>query len=132
HLVTEVPARVFRELRSPTSLRLWPRSLDVGLVQRDGLDEDLPATGERLRELLADFDRRAQREAEFLVEEGAGVVAGDIPAVAFAAAARAGVPSFGVGNFTWDWIYDAYAEADPVFAAASARFCEAYGRGTAL
>ena len=43
-------------------------------------------------------DGGAQREAEFLVEEGAGVVAGDIPAVAFAAAARAGVPSFGVGN----------------------------------
>jgi hypothetical protein len=35
-------------------------------------------------------------------------VIGDIPPLAFAAAARAGVPSVALGNFTWDWIYEAY------------------------
>ena len=38
----------------------------------------------------------------------ATVVVGDIPPLAFAAAARAGVPSVAVGNFTWDWIYSGY------------------------
>jgi L-arabinokinase len=38
------------------------------------------------------------------------VVLGDIPPLAFAAAARAGVPSVALGNFTWDWIYRRYDE----------------------
>ena len=33
---------------------------------------------------------------------------GDLPPLAFAAAALADVPSVAVGNFTWDWIYDGY------------------------
>src|SRR5262249_31236704 len=32
----------------------------------------------------------------------------DIPPLAFAAAARSGVASIAVGNFTWDWIYSIY------------------------
>ena len=35
---------------------------------------------------------------------------GDIPPLAFAAAAAAGVPSVALGNFTWDWIYAGYPE----------------------
>ncbi len=34
---------------------------------------------------------------------------GDIPPLAHAAAARAGVPAIAIGNFTWDWIYAGYA-----------------------
>jgi len=36
-----------------------------------------------------------------------------MPPLAFAAAARAGIPAVGVGNFTWDWIYAAYEDALP-------------------
>ena len=36
---------------------------------------------------------------------GARLVLGDIPPLAFAAAHAAGVPSVGLGNFSWDWIY---------------------------
>ena len=36
---------------------------------------------------------------------------GDIPPLAFAAAAAAGVPSVALGNFTWDWIYGGYPDA---------------------
>jgi hypothetical protein len=35
-------------------------------------------------------------------------VIGDIPPLAFAAAARAGIPSIAFANFTWDWIYDGF------------------------
>ena len=38
------------------------------------------------------------------------VVAGDMPPLAFAAAAAAGVPAGGIGNFTWDWIYEYYRD----------------------
>ena len=74
-------------------------------------------------------------------------VVGDIPPLAFAAAARAGVPSVAVANFTWDWIYGdlpgvrpaarrtsipairrAYAHGDARAAAAAARRLRADGR----
>ena len=41
-----------------------------------------------------------------LIAENTRVVVGDIPPLAFAAAARAGIPSVAVANFTWDWIYE--------------------------
>jgi L-arabinokinase len=39
-------------------------------------------------------------------------VVGDIPPLACAAAARAGVPSVALGNFTWDWVYSIYPAFD--------------------
>ena len=47
-------------------------------------------------------------EADALGRVHAGLVVADIPPLAFAAAATAGVPSIAVGNFTWDWIYGVY------------------------
>ena len=41
------------------------------------------------------------------------LVLGDIPPLAFAAAAAAGVPSVALGNFTWDWIYAGYPDVPP-------------------
>ena len=35
---------------------------------------------------------------------------GDIPPIAAAAACAAGIPSILIGNFTWDWIYEAYRD----------------------
>ena len=48
-------------------------------------------------------------EAAAIRASGAKVVVGDIPPLAFEAAARAGVPSIALGNFTWDWIYEGYS-----------------------
>jgi L-arabinokinase len=36
------------------------------------------------------------------------LIVGDIPPLAFATAARLGVPSIALGNFTWDWIYETH------------------------
>ena len=55
-----------------------------------------------------DLDRRAALEAAELQRVDARLVVGDIPPLAFAAAARARVPSVALGNFTWDWIYGDY------------------------
>ncbi len=55
--------------------------------------------------------REREREAELLRERTtcASSVA-DAPPLGCAAAALAGVPSVVVSNFTWDWIYEAYAD----------------------
>lgn len=84
----------------------WP--LDVGVAQRDGLELDIDETRRRWHAFARDFNRRADVEGQMLVEHGVSVLVGDIPPLAFAAAARAGIPSFALGNFGWDWIYDAW------------------------
>ena len=52
----------------------------------------------------------AEAEAAYLRGHGARLVVGDIPPLAFAAAAAAGIPSIAIGNFTWDWIYEGYRD----------------------
>ncbi len=89
---------------------LQPVEVDTGVAQIDSLRLDAAETASRAARFYRDFDRRADEEAAVLHALGARVVVGDIPPLAFAAAARAGVPSIAVGNFTWDWIYCAYEE----------------------
>jgi L-arabinokinase len=86
----------------------WPIETDTGVVQIDSLNVDELETASRAARFYGTFDRRADEEAAFLAAERATVVLGDIPPLAFAAAARAGVPSVAIGNFTWDWIYRGY------------------------
>src|SRR5918993_540971 len=56
----------------------------------------------------SDLVTRAASETRSLRELGAGLIVGDIPPLAFAVGAAAGIPSIGLGNFTWDWIYADY------------------------
>jgi L-arabinokinase len=92
----------------------WP--LDIGVVQHDGLELDVDATRCRWREFARDFEARAREEAQLLREASVDVVVGDIPPLAFAAAARAGVPSLAVTNFTWDWIYAIWPDFEDIVA----------------
>jgi hypothetical protein len=101
---------------------------DVGLVQRDALSFDEAATAARCRTFAAGWDDLVSREARWLTDDGARAVLADIPPLAFAAAAEAGVPSVGLGNFSWDWIYAHLGGGEPGLIEA-ATFCrEAYGR----
>jgi L-arabinokinase len=87
-----------------------PRESDTGVVQLDSLRLDAAETIHRAEAFHATFDEEVEKEAAWLREESATLVVGDIPPLAFAAAARAGIPSVALGNFTWDWIYEGYRE----------------------
>lgn len=83
---------------------------DTGVVQIDSLRLDVTQSVERAWMFHRDLDRRADVEARVLEASGALLVVGDIPPIAFAAAARVGLPAVAVANFTWDWIYEGYPE----------------------
>ena len=83
---------------------------DTGVVQIDSLRLDETQSVERAWMFHRDLDRRAAVEARVLEASGALLVVGDIPPIAFAAAARVGLPAVAVANFTWDWIYEGYPE----------------------
>lgn len=87
-----------------------PGPTDTGVMQPDSLSIDEGETAARAAAFYRAFDARVGREVAFLREHRASLVMADIPPVAFAAAAAAGVPSVAVSNFTWDWIYSGFPE----------------------
>jgi L-arabinokinase len=103
-------ARWLFDLTTTTPIEFTTVECDTGIVQIDSLRLDADESIRRADAFHAELDERAAREAAFLRSVGARVVVGDIPPLAFAAAARAGVPSIALGNFTWDWIYAGYPE----------------------
>jgi L-arabinokinase len=106
--------------------------VDVGMIQRDALEVDLPATLAAHEDFLSGWDAAVQREAQFIRDGGFRLVVGDIPALAFAAAKRAGVPSAAFGNFSWDWILDYYAEREPRFKRVAQAYARAYSHADEL
>jgi hypothetical protein len=102
-----------RTLRGPAEVQ--HAICDTGAIQQGSLVVDVPET---IRAAAAfhdgdGFERRIDQEARLLDAAGVQIVIADMPPLAFAAAARAGIPAIGLGNFTWDWIYEGYADALP-------------------
>ena len=85
---------------------------DTGMVQPDSLSIDEDETARCAARFYHDFPARVAHERQLIRTLGATLVMGDIPPLAFAAAAAAGVPSVAFSNFTWDWIYAAYPQFD--------------------
>jgi predicted glycosyltransferase len=103
----------------------WP--LDIGVAQQDGLDLDIDETRRRWSAFAQTFDAHAEAEARVLSEHGVDVLLGDIPPLAFAAAAQAGIPSLAVGNFAWDWIYGAWPDFEAPIATIQHAYAQADG-----
>jgi hypothetical protein len=81
---------------------------DTGVVQVDSLSLDEADSIRRAAAFHSDLVTRAASETRALRELGAGLIVGDIPPLAFAVGASAGIPTVALGNFTWDWIYSDY------------------------
>jgi L-arabinokinase len=104
---TSVPASFFA-MSARVPLEVQNASVDPGVAQIDSIRIDETATARQAVEFYGSFAGRVEAEARGLVAAGAQLVVGDVPPLAFAAAARAGIPSVLIANFTWDWIYDRY------------------------
>jgi len=130
-VTTSAPSFLFEGVVAPP-LETRRVECDVGLVQKDALVIDEAATAERWREFAAGWDDLVASEAAWLDASGARLVVADIPPLAFAAADVAGVPSVGLGNFSWDWIYGHLAPREPALGEAAAVARDAYGQAGLL
>ena len=130
-VVSQAPEARFRPA-IPGAFAYRRIQCDVGLVQRDALVLDLPATLTACRAFSATWEERVQSEASWLRESEAAVILGDVPPLAFAAAARAGVPSVALANFSWDWIYGHLAATEPGLAEAADEARAAYAATSLL
>ncbi len=101
---------------------------DTGVTQIDSLRLDAAATIDHAAAFHRDLPARISREVAILREHDARFVIADVPPLACAAAAEAGIPAVALANFTWDWIYEAYPDALAAAPDLLPAIREAYGR----
>ena len=130
HVRTQAPRWLFTDADPDASCSEAP--IDVGMLQHNPLDVDLPGTLSAHEAFCARWDAAVAREADWMRDLRPLLVAGDVPALAFAAAHRAGVRSLAVANFSWDWILESYAASDARWAPIARRYAEAYSRAQDL
>ncbi len=101
--------------------------LDIGLVQHDSLRWNKEKTLQQLAFYYGrEGDLRVRQEAEWLTKTGINAALLDIPPRAFEACHMAGVPAYGMTNFSWDWIWADLAEEAPEFHEYADRAAQAY------
>lgn len=110
-LVRTAAARWLFERTVRVPFTLLPGPTDTGVVQIDSLHLDERATALRAAQFYAGWDAHVAREAALLRGHDVGLVISDAPPLACGAASAAGIPSVVCANFTWDWIYEGYADA---------------------
>jgi UDP:flavonoid glycosyltransferase YjiC (YdhE family) len=108
-----VPEWLFEHPRY--SVKRSPQSLDVGIVQYDSLRMELEKTLEACKALHARVPSLVDEETIFIRKHNVGLILGDVPPLCFEIAARAGVPSVAVTNFSWSGIYRGFLHALPAF-----------------
>jgi hypothetical protein len=106
HIRSAAPAWVFNAYL-PAIYTHTPVRTDVGALEKNILDTDIEQTVANARAFYADIEPVIQSEAAFLRQQRIDTVLFDVPPVAAEIARLAGIPSIAIGNFTWDYIYDA-------------------------
>ncbi len=128
---TSAPPALFTEVVAPpVAVRVL--ECDPGLAQHDALTIDEERSAAEAARFHASFAELVRSEAAWLRAAGARVVLGDVPPLAFAAAAEAGVPSVALANFSWDWIYRHLGRRHPLLREAAEQAALAYGRAGLL
>lgn len=115
HIFTHVPPWFFADtLGDGFTYHAYP--VDTGIVQRTPWEEDLSATLALLSQRLPFPPDEVKLLSEQVCELGCQAVLCDIAPLGIAVAEKAGLPSFLIENFTWDWILEGYLDQEPQFA----------------
>jgi hypothetical protein len=110
HVFTTVPRWFFDDSLPGVDLAHHRLECDVGMVQADAVTENVEGTVEALGSWLPWAEGAVDRLAATILDLDCRAVVADIAPLGLAAARAAGRPGILVENFTWDWIYRAYAD----------------------
>ncbi|MFZ5573309.1 MAG: hypothetical protein ACOZF0_23140 [Thermodesulfobacteriota bacterium] len=109
HIFTTVPEWFFSE--SLGSAYTYHHCLtDIGLVQTNPLEENLPETIRRLEGFFPFRDSQWEHLCQLIARIGCRMIIADISPLAIHISRQTGIPSMLIENFTWDWIYFPYAQ----------------------
>lgn len=106
--------------------RYLPQAFDIGMVMRDALHIDVPASLAHYTTLHGDWDARVAMAADELASLRPTVLLGNIPYLSIAAAARAGIPAAAFCCLHWGEIFAHYCAGEPGAAGIGARIRDAY------
>ncbi|MBN1551628.1 hypothetical protein JW979_09170 [bacterium] len=88
---------------------------DVGVAQSDCLHIDINETYRLCQRWLCETPQIIRREVAFCKSQNAIGIVSDISSLPFRIAELIKVPSIGISNFTWDWIYEPWMDNVPGF-----------------
>ncbi len=125
HIFTTVPKWFFEEALAPP-FGYHPIKTDIGLVQKNSLEEDIPATVRALEDFLPFDPNSITHLAERMSRYNIRIIVSDISPLGIAVAKHAGLLSVLIENFTWDWIYDGYSTSSPELARFSPELSQIY------
>ena len=91
------------------------QALDVGIVQDDSLQMELGPTLDACENLHSRIPSLIEQELTFITKHNIRLIIGDVPPLCFEIAARAGVPSVAITNFSWSGIYRGFLHDVPEF-----------------
>lgn len=129
-VVSDAPSWIFTD--AIPGISCFKANVDPGMIQLNGLDIDLPRSLAAHERFVARWKRSVEVERRRLSRLKPALVVGDIPPLAFAAAAAAGVPSVGIANFSWDWILSRYSARQPRWKPIVQQYATAYGQAGEL
>lgn len=110
HVFSTVPTWLFQETLD-REIGFQEILVDIGLAQKNSLEEDLDQTIQRLDKLLPYSTSLIDDLANQLTRQSCQLVICDIAPLGIAVAQAANIPSLLIENFTWDWIYEGYLES---------------------
>ncbi len=84
------------------------RAFDVGVIQADSLQMDKVATLEKMQQIRSQQQSLIAGEVNFIRTNRVGLILADIPPLAASIGQAAGIPTWMLGNFGWDFIYRAW------------------------
>jgi len=128
HVRTTAPAWLFHN--APTPVHHSRQAIDAGIIQSDSLRMDLGETLAACGTIHDACEKIIENEQTFISSNNISLIIGDTPPLCFEIAARAGIPSVSITNFTWDFIYRAYISAYPGFGSLVDRMTQFYERTT--
>lgn len=86
---------------------------DIGMIQKDALHIDLPATASAYVEFHRDWGQKVEQEARALQRLNADLVLANVPYLALAGAARAQIPALALCSLNWADIYEYFFNKEP-------------------
>ncbi len=108
-LRTQVPPWFFQD-RLTLSWTHSPVQQDVGCIQQGPLQIDTAATWDAHARFHTGWERKVQEEVQAIQAAKPSLVLSDISHLAIEAGAKAGIPTVGLCNLSWDRILEPLAE----------------------
>lgn len=112
--------------------RIEARELDIGFLMHDAFQVDLPSSATAYRELHADWDGRVAAATAWLAGLQPDLLLCNAAYLPLAAAARLGLPAFGMSSLNWADLFAHLYTGEPWAAPIHAQMLQAYRAATAF